>query len=82
MMFWFREHRHYWVPLDRNPVKTPDGQQYIAMVVTYRCYRCGSLRYDKIDGDGFVRATIVDSNGAITKATTECSEQTNTQAKP
>lgn len=63
-MGFFGPHKHSWFREDCNPVSDADKRR--AAVITYRCYRCGSIRYDKIDGGGFVSAVVTDSTGAVT----------------
>jgi hypothetical protein len=68
MAFWNREHRHWWAPLRINTVSHDKPGQTVAEVITYRCWGCGSLRYDKVDGDGLVAVMVTDANGHIVKS--------------
>lgn len=64
MAFWNRPHVHYWVCTNSNAV-AEKGQQAIAEIRTYQCFRCGSIRYDKVDGTGLVSSKVTDDKGAI-----------------
>lgn len=64
MSFWTPgPHRHRWwsedsVNLLQNGVRT-------GIILVYECHSCGSLRYDKVDGTGFVSSTVTDDDGVI-----------------
>jgi hypothetical protein len=63
MWFWGKQHRHCWVAIRVN--KISDGEHTLGEVLTYRCYRCGSIRYDRVDGGGFVSSKVTDDKGNV-----------------
>lgn len=66
-MFWNRPHKHYWVATNSNVVGR-DGERAMAEIVTYQCFRCGSLRYDKVDGSGLVSSVVTNDKGEVMKS--------------
>lgn len=63
----FGNHKHHWVEKTNFEVgKNKEGVCELVIVV-YQCYLCGSIRYDKINGNGLVSSTVTDDQGNSTK---------------
>lgn len=43
MTWWKREHKHYWVALEKHAVANKNGGNAGAIILE-RCYRCGGVR--------------------------------------
>ncbi len=63
-MFWNRKHKHKWLIASANGIINEDGKT-LGEIRTYHCYRCGSIRYDKIDSKGFVSSIVTDDTGKV-----------------
>jgi hypothetical protein len=60
MWFWNRPHRHYWTVRRTNAINGGGGE-----IITYQCFSCGSIRYDKVDASGLVSSKITDDKGRV-----------------
>lgn len=70
MSFWTpHAHRHRWRYTDSTGIAEPGKDRASAQIRTYMCWHCGAIRYDKIDGGGFVSSTVTDELGIIVSYT-------------